>query len=134
MTTGKPSPASAPRPPDSRPKPSRGCASPHPASDRLRSAGWLVVAAASILAACFLTVALDEVRGSAARTDAAALFYRAIGLNELALTPSGRQGRRPDFLSVRIDGRFLPVLPRENPDVLPLLEAEKLTPPGATAP
>jgi len=100
----------------------------------LRPAGWLVATAVGIVLASFFTVALDGIRGRAAQPDAAAPLYRAIGLNELALTPAGRPGRRPDSLPMRIDGRFLPVLPQENPAVLPLLEAGQLAPSRATAP
>ena len=134
MTTGKPSPASAPHPADPRPEALREWASRHPAGDRLRSAGWLVVTAVGIVAAGFLTVALDGIRGRAAQPDAAASLYRAIGLNELALTPAGRQERRSDSIPMRIDGRFLPSLPQQNPGVLPLLESGQLAAPRAAAP
>lgn len=134
MTTGKPSPASDPRPPDLWPDLSEESAPPSPAADRLRSAGGLVVAAVGIVMACLFTVALDGIRGFSPRPDAAALFYRTIGLSELALTPAGRQGRRPDPLPLSIDGRYLPLLPQEDPGVLPLLKAGQLTASRTTTP
>ena len=103
-------------------------AGPEPAlpTDGLRSAGWLAGVAAAMVIVCFITGALDGIRGAFHRSGEAIAFYSVIGLNELALVPSGQFARHPDFLAVSGDGRYLPTLPRETPGVVPLMDADRL--------
>ena len=126
MTTGKPLPASNDRRPDlGRDHLATGLQPALP-TDHLRSAGWLVAAAASVVVVCLMTVALDGIRGVLSRPKAGAALYRTIGLSELALVPAGQLARRTDALPVSTDGRYLPTLPRGNPGVVPLMDADRL--------
>ena len=103
-------------------------------ADRLRSAGWLVGAAVAMAALCLITVALDGIRGASPRPGEATALYRAIGLNELALVPAGQLARRTEVLPGFTDGRYLPTLPRGNPGVVPLMDADRLDAPRKTDP
>jgi hypothetical protein len=81
-----------------------------------------------------VTLGVDTLRGVRTHEDQAAALYRAIGLNELALTPSGRQARRPAQLPTAIDWRYDPALPKQAPEEILLLERNQLTAPEAIAP
>lgn len=76
----------------------------------------------------------DTIKGLYPREDQATLFYHAIGLNELALTPSGRQARRPAPLPTAVDWRYDPALPKQPPGLIPLLDQRMLTTPKVVAP
>ena len=103
-------------------------------SDRLRSAGWLVGAAVAMVMVCLITVALDGIRGVLSRPEADAALYRTIGLNELALVPAGQLARRTEVIPGFTDGRYLPTLPRGNPGVVPLMDADRLAASRKAAP
>ncbi len=133
MPTGKHSPAK------DRPVPEAAPDSPRPSEpdrfpmDRLVPAGWLLGIALTVVSLCVLTLTYDTFSGIFPPTDQAAPLLHAIGLNELALVPSGRPARRPTLSSSPIDWRFGPVFPRQAPESIPLLEAEHLAAPrGAT--
>jgi len=125
MPTGKRSPANDH--PTADPLPDQSL-------DRLVPAGWLVGAALAVVAASLLTLTVDALQGISPRRKDAAPYMRAIGLNELALVPAGRQARRPDPLPTPVDWRYLPTLPKQDPGVIPLLDKEQLTPPQAAIP
>ena len=61
-------------------------------------------------------------------------IYRAIGLNEIALTPSGRQTRRPSPLPMTTDGRYLPSLPNRDPGIVPPLDTLQMPSSQAVSP
>jgi len=94
-------------------------------------AGWLVGGAITIVTLCLLTLTYDGIQGFTPRPDDAAPYIRVIGLNELALVPSGRPARRPAPLPTPVDWRYLPVLPQQNPGLISLLNEEQLTTPQA---
>jgi len=131
MTTGKNLPAKGDRRAELRGD-AGGDPTPHYPPDFLRFGSWLLVAITAILTACILTVVLDEVRTFTPKPDPAGMFYRAIGLSEPALIPAGRHERQPHFLPTAVDGRYLPLLPRETPGGLPLLDAGQLSSPRET--
>lgn len=133
MPTGKRSPADKYPTVDPLPDQSRPAKPYHQPLDRLVPAGWLVGAALAVVAASLLTLTVDALRGIPTRQNDVALF-RAIGLYELALTPSGRQARRPDPLPTPVDWRYLPNLPKQDPGLIRLLDEEQLTPPQAASP
>jgi hypothetical protein len=133
MPTGKHSPANNHPTADPLPDPSRPAKPHHQPLDRLVPAGWLVGAALAVVAASLLTLTVDARRGLPSRHNDAALFD-AIGLYELALAPSGRQARRPDLLPTPVDWRYLPILPKQDPGLIPLLDEEQLATPQAAAP
>jgi len=114
--------------------------SPRPAEpdrfplDRLVPAGWLLGIALTVVSLCVLTLTYDTFSGVFPPPDQAAPLLHAIGLNELALVPSGRPARRPVISSSPIDWRYGPVLPRQAPELIPLLESELLATPRVTAP
>jgi len=83
---------------------------------------------------CLFTAALDGLRGAAPRPNEAAALHRSVGLSELALVPAGQMARRTEGLTVYADGRYLPTLPRGNPAVVPLLDADRLAAPGKAVP
>ena len=132
MPTGKRLPASSHRSAD--PLPGRLVLTEqlHPAADRLGPAGWLVGFAMAAVTLCLLTLTYDEVRAISPQQDITAQTFRVIGLNELALTPSGRPARRPPPLPGPLDWRYLPTLPQQDPGLLPLLHEDQLTSPQAT--
>jgi hypothetical protein len=134
MTIGKRLPASKDHRPDSQQDVRAKGQSLPPSVDGFRSAGRLVGAAAVIVAFCLMTVALDGIRGTLSRPDAGAALYRTIGLSELALVPAGHPARRPGSFPMFTDGRYLPTLPRGNPGVVPLMDADRLAAPGKAAP
>ncbi len=134
MPTGKHSPANNHPTADPLPDQSRPAEPHHPPLDRLVPAGWLVGAALTVVAASLLTLTYDALLGIPSRQNDAAPYIRAIGLNELALAPSGRQARRPDPLPTPVDWRYLPTLPKQDPGLIPLLDEEQLTPPQAAIP
>jgi hypothetical protein len=134
MTPGKSSPGGRHRRADTLPLQPAGFGSPRPSHDRLRSAGWLLGLAAGIVLLCILTVIFDKARAIASRPATAESILRAAGLSEPVLVPAGHPARRPDLASTSIDGRYLPTLPRGNPEVIPLLDAEILTARRAMAP
>lgn len=127
MPTGKPSPASNHRNPDSLPDQSHPSEPRHHALDRLVPAGWLVGAALSVVVLSLLTLSYDTVRDLSPQQDGATTYIRVTGLNELALAPSGRPARRPTPLPSPIDWRYLPNLPQQDPGIIPLLDKEQLT-------
>lgn len=134
MTTGKPSPASAP-PSGSLPlnPPPAGVPEPRPA-DRLGAAAWLVATAAVVVVLAVVLAAGDGFWSAAAPTAQTLRLYRALGLNEVALTPAGRRERGPAHHATIIDGRFLPSLPHQDPGLIRLLEAEPLLRPAGPPP
>jgi hypothetical protein len=81
-----------------------------------------------------LTLTYDAIRGLPAGQKDAAPYIRVIGLDELALAPSGRPARRPTPGPSPIDWRYLPSLPQRDPGVIPLLNEVQLTMPQATLP
>jgi hypothetical protein len=83
---------------------------------------------------CLMTLALDGIRGAVSRPDAGAALYRATGLTELALVPAGHPARRPGAFPMFTDERYLPTLPRGNPVVVPLMDADRLAAPGKATP
>ena len=98
------------------------------------SAGWLVGVATAVVMLGLLTLTYDAIRGFSASQNDAAPCIRVIGLNELALTPSGRPARRPAPGPSPIDWRYLPTLPQRDPGVIPLLNETQLTNSQATLP
>ena len=133
MTTGKPSPASAP-PSGSLPLyPPPGVPEPRPA-DRLGAAAWLVATAAVVVVLAVVLAAGDGFWRAAAPPVQTLRLYRALGLNEVALTPAGRRERGPAHHATIIDGRFLPSLPHQDPGLIRLLEAEPLLRPAGPPP
>lgn len=134
MPTGKPSPA------NNRPDPEPTPDSPHfsetdrDSQDRLVPAGWLLGLALTVVSLCVLTLTYDTVCGVFPPPDQAAPLLHAIGLNELALVPSGRPARRPALSSSPIDWRYGPVLPRQAPEVIPLLQTAPFDTPRAATP
>jgi len=94
----------------------------------------MVGAALAVVVASLLTLTVDALQGISSRQNDAAPYIRAIGLNELALAPSGRQARRPDPLPTPVDWRYLPTLLKQDPGLIPLLDKEQLTPPQAAIP
>lgn len=131
MTTGKNLPAKGDRRAEFRGD-ERGDPTAHHPPDYLRFGSRLLAAITAILTICILTVVLDEFRTFAPKPDPAGMVYRAMGLSEPALIPAGRHERQPHFLPSPVDGRYLPLLPREIPGVLPLLDAGQLTSPRET--
>lgn len=134
MPTGKHSPANdrpGPEPTPDSPRPSEPDRFP---LDRLVPAGWLLGIALTVVSLCVLTLTYDTFRGVFPPPDQAAPLLHAIGLNELALVPSGRPARRPALSSSPIDWRFGPVFPRQAPESIPLLEAEHLAAAQRAAP
>jgi hypothetical protein len=97
-------------------------------------AGWLLGIALTVVSLCVLTVTCDTLRGVFPPTDLAAPLFHVIGLNELALVPSGRPARRPVLTPSPIDWRYGPVLPRQAPEVIPLLKTAPFDTPRAAAP
>ena len=134
MPTGKPSPASNHRNADPLPNRSLPSAPRHQALDRLVPAGWLVGTATAVVALGLLTLSYDAIRSLPPRQNDAAPYIRVIGLNELALAPSGRPARRPAPRPSPIDWRYLPTLPQQDPGIMSLLDEEQLTIPQATLP
>ena len=134
MPTGKPSPASNHRNPDSLPDQSRPSEPRHHALDRLVPAGWLVGAALSVVVLSLLTLSYDTVRDLSPQQDGAVIAPRNNRLTILALTPSGRPARRPTLLPSPVDWRYLPTLPQQDPGIMSLLDEEQLTIPQATLP
>jgi hypothetical protein len=134
MPTGKHSPAN--NRPGLEPSPD----SPHPSEpdrfspDRLVPAGWLLGIALTVVGLCFLTLTYDTLRGVFPPPAQAAPLLHAIGLNELALVPSGRPERRPALPPSPIDWRYGPDLPRQAPELIPLLKAEQFASPQGAAP
>ena len=134
MPTGKLSPASNLRNADPLPDQSYPSEPHHQPLDRLVPAGWLVGTATAVVALGLLTLSYDAIRSLPPRQNDAAPYIRVIGLNELALAPSGRPARRPTPLPSPIDWRYLPNLPQQDPGIIPLLDEEQLTMPPATRP
>lgn len=132
MPTGKRSPASNHQSADPLPDQVYRTEQDHLPVDRLVPAGWLVGIAMAAVMLCLLTLTYDEVRAIAPQQDYTAQTIRVIGLNELALTPSGRPERRPAPLPTPLDWRYLPTLPQQNPGLLPLLHEDQLISPQAT--
>ena len=134
MPTGKHSPA------NDRPVPESTPDSPRPTEpdrfplDRLVPAGWLLGIALTVVSLCVLTLTYDTFRGVFPPPDQAAPLLHAIGLNELALVPSGRPARRPVLTPSPIDWRYGPVLPRQAPEVIPLLNTAPFETPRAARP
>lgn len=134
MPTGKRSPANDRPTPEPTPDPPRPCEPDRFPLDRLVPAGWLLGIALTVVSLCVLTLTFDTLRGVFPPTDQAAPLLHAIGLNELALVPSGRPARRPALSSSPIDWRYGPVFPRQAPELVPLLEAEHLAAPRVATP
>ena len=133
MPTGRHSPANNHPTVDPLPVQSRPAEPHHQSLDRLVPAGWLLGAALAVVAVSLLTLTVDALQGIPSRQNDAALFH-AIGLYELALAPSGRQARHPDPLPTPVDWRYLPILPKQDPGFIPLLDEEQLTTPLAAIP
>ena len=104
------------------------------AADRLGHAGWLAGSAVALVVLAILTVMVDMHRSNPLQLAKINTLYRAIGLGDLALTPSGREARRPSPGPMAIEGRYLPLLPKRDPGLIPPLNAEVLLPGGAKAP
>ena len=134
MPTGKHSPANDRPTADPLPDSSRPAETDRQPLDRLVPAGWLLGIALTVVSLCVLTLTYDTLRGVFPPPDQDAPLLHAIGLNELALVPSGRPARRPALSSSPIDWRFGPIFPKQDPGSIPLLEAEQLATPQAAAP
>lgn len=134
MTIGKRSPASNPRkaspPLNATPTGLRG---PVPA-DRLGAAAWLVRAAVGLVVMAVVVAAGDGLWRATAPPENGIRLYRALGLNEVALTPAGRRERAPGFNPTSIDWRFLPTLPQKDPGLIRLLGTEPLLRPAGPPP
>lgn len=113
--------------------PPAGVPEPRPA-DRLGGAAWLVATAAVVVVLAVVLAAGDAFWSAAAPTAQTLRLYRALGLNEVALTPAGRRERGPAHHATIIDGRFLPSLPHQDPGLIRLLEAEPLLRPAGPPP
>jgi hypothetical protein len=103
-------------------------------ADRLETAAWLVGTAAALVVMAAVVAAGDLLRSAPAPSSKALRLYRALDLNEVALTPAGRRERGPGRPWTTIDGRFLPTLPQQDPGLIRLLEAEPLLHPAEPPP
>lgn len=134
MPTGKHSPANNRPGPEPTPDSSRPSEPDRLPLDRLVPAGWLLGITLAMVGICFLTLTYDTLRGVFPPPDQAAPLLHTIGLSELALVPSGRPARRPALASSPIDWRYGPVLPRQAPELIPLLKAEQFATPRVATP
>ena len=103
-------------------------------ADGLGAAAWMIGTAAFLVVMAVVVAAADGLRSAAAPPAKTLRLYRALGLNEVALTPAGRRERGPAHRPATTDWRFLPGLPQQDPGLIRLLEAEALLRPAGPPP
>lgn len=92
-----------------------------PISDRLELAAvCLKVLLIFCVAVPLLVLVHASLRTPVERSGGAALF-RALGLSNLAIVPSGREARNPEGMDRRVDWRISPFFPLPDPDPAKLL-------------